>query len=36
MEDEGHAFLKMENVLDSELRRIAFLASYLENVYVHR
>ncbi len=29
-EDEGHAFLKMENILDSELRRIAFLAKYLE------
>ena len=29
-EDEGHAFLKMENVLDSEQRRILFLAKYLE------
>jgi len=29
-EDEGHAFLKMENILDSELRRMAFLAKYLE------
>ena len=29
-EDEGHAFLKSKNVLDSELRRIAFLAKYLE------
>ncbi len=29
-EDEGHAFLKLENVLDSELRRVAFLAKYLE------
>jgi len=30
-EDEGHAFLKLENVLDSEQRRVAFLAKYLEN-----
>jgi dipeptidyl aminopeptidase/acylaminoacyl peptidase len=29
-EDEGHTFLKMENILDSELRRVAFLAKYLE------
>jgi dipeptidyl aminopeptidase/acylaminoacyl peptidase len=29
-EDEGHIFLKMENILDSELRRIAFLARYIE------
>jgi dipeptidyl aminopeptidase/acylaminoacyl peptidase len=29
-EDEGHAFLKRENILDSELRRLAFLAQYLE------
>ena len=29
-EDEGHAFLKLENVLDSEQRRVAFLAKYLE------
>ncbi|HEX7619856.1 MAG TPA: S9 family peptidase [Anaerolineales bacterium] len=29
-EDEGHTFLKLENVLDSELRRVAFLAKYLE------
>ncbi len=29
-EDEGHAFLKMENILDSELRRMEFLAKYLE------
>jgi dipeptidyl aminopeptidase/acylaminoacyl peptidase len=28
--DEGHAFLKIENVLDHELRRVNFLASYLE------
>jgi dipeptidyl aminopeptidase/acylaminoacyl peptidase len=29
-EDEGHAFLKLENVLDSEQRRVAFLAKYIE------
>jgi dipeptidyl aminopeptidase/acylaminoacyl peptidase len=29
-EDEGHAFLKLENVLDSEQRRVTFLAKYLE------
>jgi dipeptidyl aminopeptidase/acylaminoacyl peptidase len=29
-EDEGHTFLKMENILDSEQRRVAFLAKYLE------
>jgi dipeptidyl aminopeptidase/acylaminoacyl peptidase len=29
-EDEGHAFLKLENVLDSEQRRMAFLVKYLE------
>jgi dipeptidyl aminopeptidase/acylaminoacyl peptidase len=29
-EDEGHAFLKLENVLDSEQRRVEFLANYLE------
>jgi len=29
-EDEGHTFLRMENVLDSEQRRVAFLAKYLE------
>jgi dipeptidyl aminopeptidase/acylaminoacyl peptidase len=29
-EDEGHAFLKLENVLDSEHRRVEFLAKYLE------
>jgi len=28
--DEGHAFLKMENLVDSETRRIAFLARLLE------
>jgi len=30
-EDEGHTFLKMENILDSEQRRVAFLAKYLED-----
>jgi dipeptidyl aminopeptidase/acylaminoacyl peptidase len=29
-EDEGHAFLKLENVLDSEKRRVEFLSKYLE------
>lgn len=29
-EDEGHIFLKMENVLDSERRRMNFLVKYLE------
>ncbi len=29
-EDEGHAFLKLENVLDSEQRRVAFLAKFIE------
>jgi dipeptidyl aminopeptidase/acylaminoacyl peptidase len=29
---EGHSFLKMENLVDSELRRVAFLAEYLEMV----
>jgi dipeptidyl aminopeptidase/acylaminoacyl peptidase len=29
-EDEGHTFLKAENVLDSEQRRVEFLARYLE------
>jgi len=28
--DEGHAFLKIENVVDHELRRVAFLARALE------
>jgi dipeptidyl aminopeptidase/acylaminoacyl peptidase len=28
--DEGHAFLKLENLLDSELRRVDFLARALE------
>jgi dipeptidyl aminopeptidase/acylaminoacyl peptidase len=30
-EDEGHSFLKIENVIDHELRRVAFLARVLEN-----
>jgi len=29
-EDEGHAFLKIENVIDSELKRVEFLAKVLE------
>ncbi len=29
-EDEGHTFLKKSNLLDSETRRLAFLAKYLE------
>ena len=29
-EDEGHAFLKIENVIDSELKRVGFLAKVLE------
>lgn len=29
-ENEGHRFLKIENVLDSEVRRVAFLARLLE------
>jgi len=28
-EDEGHAFLKIENVIDSEMKRVEFLAKYL-------
>lgn len=28
-EDEGHAFLKIENIIDSELKRVEFLAKYL-------
>jgi dipeptidyl aminopeptidase/acylaminoacyl peptidase len=30
-EDEGHAFLKIENIIDSELRRVEFLAKVLDN-----
>jgi dipeptidyl aminopeptidase/acylaminoacyl peptidase len=29
-EDEGHAFLKIENVIDSETKRVEFLAGYLD------
>jgi dipeptidyl aminopeptidase/acylaminoacyl peptidase len=29
-EDEGHAFLKIENVLDAELKRVEFLMKHLE------
>jgi hypothetical protein len=29
-EDEGHAFLKIENIIDSELKRVEFLAKVLE------
>jgi len=29
-EDESHAFLKIENVLDSEMKRVGFLAKMLE------
>ena len=28
-EDEGHSFLKIENIIDSELKRVEFLAKYL-------
>jgi dipeptidyl aminopeptidase/acylaminoacyl peptidase len=28
--DEGHEFLKMENILDSETRRVEFLARALD------
>lgn len=30
-DDEGHAFLKIENVIDHELRRIEFLANLIES-----
>jgi dipeptidyl aminopeptidase/acylaminoacyl peptidase len=30
-EGEGHAFLKIENVVDSEVRRVEFLARALED-----
>jgi len=30
-EDEGHAFLKIENVIDSEMKRVEFLTRALEN-----
>jgi dipeptidyl aminopeptidase/acylaminoacyl peptidase len=29
-EDEGHGFLKTENVVDAKRRQVAFLAEYLE------
>jgi dipeptidyl aminopeptidase/acylaminoacyl peptidase len=29
-EDEGHAFLKIENILDAEIKRVEFLAKVLE------
>ena len=29
-EDEGHSFLKIENVIDSEVKRVEFLAKVLE------
>jgi dipeptidyl aminopeptidase/acylaminoacyl peptidase len=29
-EDEGHAFLKKKNVIESEIQRVEFLATYLE------
>jgi len=31
-ENEGHSFLKIENVIDSEVRRVAFLARVLEGM----
>jgi dipeptidyl aminopeptidase/acylaminoacyl peptidase len=31
-EDEGHSFLKMENVIDAETKRVEFLAEVLEKV----
>ncbi len=30
-EDEGHAFLKIENIIDSELKRVEFLAKALDS-----
>jgi dipeptidyl aminopeptidase/acylaminoacyl peptidase len=30
-EDEGHSFLKIENIIDSELKRVEFLAKVLES-----
>jgi hypothetical protein len=29
-EDQGNAFLKIENIMDSELKRVEFLAKSLE------
>ena len=34
--DEGHAFLKVGNVIDAERRRVAFLAEYLETAGFER
>ncbi len=31
-DDEGHSFLKIENVIDAEKRRVAFLSQNLQNV----
>jgi dipeptidyl aminopeptidase/acylaminoacyl peptidase len=31
-DDEGHSFLKIENVIDAQKRQVAFLARILENV----
>ncbi len=33
---EGHGFLKIENVIDSEVKRVEFLAKVLEGKQVHR
>jgi len=33
-EDEGHTFLKIENIIDSETKRIEFLARALKNNYL--
>ena len=30
-EDEGHAFLKIENIIDSETKRVEFLAKALDS-----
>ena len=29
--DEGHSFLDTENIIDSEVKRVEFLAKVLEN-----
>jgi hypothetical protein len=29
-EDEGHSFLKIENVIDAEVKRVEFLARVLD------
>jgi dipeptidyl aminopeptidase/acylaminoacyl peptidase len=31
-EDEGHSFLKIENVIDAEVKRVKFLANALDEV----